>query len=112
MTAANRRFLSAGLVVAVLLAAGLGFYFIDGRTREAAKPAAKGPQAVLISAATVQPRTLEIYEDVVGTLENVIDPTVGAEVAGRVTRVMGFTGEKVKKGEPLFPKIPTESSRA
>ena len=26
-----------------------------------------------------------------------IDPTVGAEVAGRVTRVAGFTGKKVKK---------------
>ena len=47
----------------------------------------------------MQPRTLEIYEEVVGTIENVIDPTVGAEVAGRVTRVTGFTGKKVKKGE-------------
>ena len=40
---------------------------------------------MLITAAVVQPRTLEIYEEVVGTIENVIDPTVGAEVAGRVT---------------------------
>ena len=49
----------------------------------------------------MQPRTLEIYEDVVGTIENVIDPTIGAEVAGRVTRVLGFTGKKVAKGELL-----------
>jgi membrane fusion protein, multidrug efflux system len=101
MTAANRRFLSAGLVVAVLAAIGLGAYFVDGRTREASKGAAKGPQAVLISAAPVQPRSLEVYEEVVGTIENVIDPTIGAEVAGRVTRVMGFTGKKVAKGELL-----------
>jgi len=101
MTAANRRFLSAGLIVAVLVAIGLGAYFVDGRTREAGKAVSKGPQAVLISAAPVQPRSLEVYEDVVGTLENVIDPTIGAEVAGRVTRVMGFTGKKVTKGELL-----------
>jgi RND family efflux transporter MFP subunit len=101
MTAANRRALSAGLVLAVLLAAGLGTYFLNGRTREAAKAEKKGPQAVLISAATAQPRALEIYEDVVGTLENVIDPTIGAEVAGRVTRVLGFTGKKVARGELL-----------
>ena len=44
---------------------------------------------------------LEIYEEVVGTIENVIDPTVGAEVGGRVTRVTGFTGKKVAKGELL-----------
>jgi RND family efflux transporter MFP subunit len=47
----------------------------------------------------VQARTLELYEEVVGTIENVIDPTIGAEVAGRVTRVAGFTGKKVAKGE-------------
>ncbi len=56
---------------------------------------------MLISAAEVQPRTLEIYEDVVGSLENVVDPKIAAEVAGRVTQVLGFTGKKVKRGELL-----------
>jgi len=101
MTSSNRRLLSAGTVVA-LLAAGLGTYFVtDGRAKDAGKAAAKGQPAVLITATVVQPRSLEIYEDVVGTLENVADPTVGAEVAGRVTRVFGFTGKKVAKGELL-----------
>jgi RND family efflux transporter MFP subunit len=81
----------------------LGAYFFagDGRAaRKAEKSAAKGgPQAVLITSAVVQARTLEVYEEVVGTIENVIDPTIGAEVAGRVTRVAGFTGKKVRKGE-------------
>ena len=78
------------------------FYAADGRAarKEIAKPAAKAAgQAVLITTAPVTPRTLEIYEEVLGTVENVIDPTIGAEVAGRVTRVTGFTGKKVKKGE-------------
>jgi len=102
MTTATRRLALFGLVV-VVLAAGVGAYFFagDGRAarKEAAKGAAKGPQAVLITSAVVQARTLEIYEEVVGTIENVIDPTIGAEVAGRVTRVAGFTGKKVAKGE-------------
>jgi RND family efflux transporter MFP subunit len=103
MTTATRRLALFGLVV-IVLAAGVGAYFFagDGRAarKESAKGAAKGgPQAVLITSAVVQARTLELYEEVVGTIENVIDPTIGAEVAGRVTRVAGFTGKKVAKGE-------------
>jgi len=103
MTASSRRFALAGAVLALLAAVGLASYFVaaDGRPKEAGKGAGKGSQAVLISAAVVQPRALEIYEEVIGTLENIIDPTVGAEVAGRVTRVLGFTGKKVVKGEVL-----------
>jgi membrane fusion protein (multidrug efflux system) len=103
MTQSNRRRLAvAGFGLAVLAAAGLGTYFIaDGRPREAGKGAGKARAAVLVTAALVQPRPLEVYEDVVGTIENVVDPTVGAEVAGRVTRVNGFTGKKVAKGELL-----------
>jgi len=71
-----------------------------GREAESARKAA-GPPAVLITTTMVQPRTLEVYEQVVGSLENVIDPTIGAEVAGRVTRVFGFTGKKVKRGDLL-----------
>ena len=104
MTAASRRRVAVlAAVIAVVAAAGLGSYLVaDGRTaKEGGKATGKARAAVLVTTAVVQPRTLEIYEDVVATLENVIDPTVGAEVAGRVTRVTGFTGKKVKRGEPL-----------
>jgi RND family efflux transporter MFP subunit len=107
MTTATRR-LALFCLSIVVLAAAVGAYFFAGDGRAARKEskaesakAGKGPQAVLITAAVVQPRTLEIHEEVVGTIENVIDPTVGAEVAGRVTRVAGFTGKKVAKGELL-----------
>jgi RND family efflux transporter MFP subunit len=109
MTAASRRrvFVLAA-VVAALGAAGLGSYLVvaDGRTAKSAKEGAKSPgkggaRAVLVSTTEVQPRTLEIYEDVVGSLENVMDPKIAAEVAGRVTQVLGFTGKKVKRGELL-----------
>jgi membrane fusion protein, multidrug efflux system len=110
MTASSRRRVFAlAVLVGVAAALGLGSYLIvaDGRTAKSAKEAAKSPgkgggaRAVLISAADVQPRTLEIYEDVVGSLENVMDPKIAAEVAGRVTQVLGFTGKKVKRGELL-----------
>jgi RND family efflux transporter MFP subunit len=104
MTTATRRIAILGLAVALVAGAVIAAYFYAADGRAARKPekgAAKGPQAVLITAAVVEPRTLEIYEEVVGTIENVIDPTVGAEVAGRVTRVAGFTGKKVKKGEVI-----------
>jgi membrane fusion protein (multidrug efflux system) len=103
MTQSGRRRLAVlGFSLAALGAVGLGIYFVaDGRVREAAKGPGKARAAVLVTTALVQPRPLEIYEDVVGTIENVVDPTVGAEVAGRVTRVNGFTGKKVAKGELL-----------
>lgn len=106
MTTSTRRLTLAAAIVALLAAAGLGTYIVaDGRTsKEAKAPAAKGAaqaRAVLIAAARAQPRTLEVYEEVVGSLENAIDPKIGAEVAGRVTRVLGFVGMKAKRGELL-----------
>jgi RND family efflux transporter MFP subunit len=107
VTAATRRNLVLVAVLAVVLAVvGLGSFLVaDGRTaKEGAKKPGKGAaaaRAVLISATQVQPRTLEIFEDVVGSLENVVDPKIAAEVAGRVTQVLGFTGKRVKKGELL-----------
>ena len=103
MTTATRRLAIFGISI-VVIAAAVGAYFFAGDGRAARKDAGKAgksQQGVLITSAVVQPRVLEIYEEVVGTIENVIDPTVGAEVAGRVTRVTGFTGKKVTKGELL-----------
>jgi RND family efflux transporter MFP subunit len=107
VTASARRNLVLTAIAAVIAAVvGLGMLIVaDGRTaKDGAKGSGKstaGARAVLISAAEVRPRTLEIYEDVVGSLENVMDPKIAAEVAGRVTRVLAFTGKKVKRGELL-----------
>lgn len=60
-----------------------------------------GPPVSLVTAVVVQPRDLEVTENVVGSLENVVDPSLGAEVAGRIVRVLAFTGKKVAKGELL-----------
>ena len=84
------------LAVAALLA---GIAACGGEADSAKRPS--GPAATLVTAMVVQPRDLEVIEDVVGSLENVIDPSLGAEVAGRVVRVLAFTGKKVAKGELL-----------
>ena len=103
MTRATRRIFTAGAIALALGVVAVGTYFVaDGRTRDGAgKSAGKARAAVLVTTTTVQPRALEVYEEVVGTLENVVDPTVGAEVAGRITRVHGFTGKKVSRGDLL-----------
>jgi len=105
MTIATRRLAIVGLSVA-LLAAAVGAYFFagDGGAKESRNPQARkagAARAVLVNTAVAQPVTLEVYEQVVGSLENVMDPKISAEVAGRVTRVLGFTGKKVKRDELL-----------
>ena len=105
MTTATRRIAILGLVAAVLGAALAAYLFSgDGRAnqaRKAEKSKSGAARSVLIGTVVVQPRALEVYEEVVGSLENVMDPKIAAEVAGRVTRVLAFTGKKVKQGELL-----------
>ena len=105
MTTATRRIAILGLLAAVLGAAIAAYLFSgDGRANQARKAAtskAGASRAVLIGTTVAQKHTLEIYEEVVGSLENAMDPKISAEVAGRVTRVLAFTGKKVKRGELL-----------
>ena len=105
MTSATRRIAILGLVAAVLGAAVAAYLFSgDGRAnqaRKAERSKSGAARSVLIGTVVVQPRALEVYEEVVGSLENVMDPKIAAEVAGRVTRVLAFTGKKVKQGELL-----------
>jgi membrane fusion protein (multidrug efflux system) len=60
-----------------------------------------GPPATLITVTEAQRVRLEFTEESVGTLENFIDPKIGAEVAGRVVRVLGYVGKTVKQGDLL-----------
>lgn len=104
MTSSRRKLLAFAGALVLAAGAGLGIYFgANGSAAKSATSEAKraGPRPVLIVAVTIEPRTLEIHEEVVGSLENVVDPKIGAEVAGRITRVLGFTGKKVKQGDLL-----------
>ncbi len=94
MAVVRKMLLAVLAALATALATGCG-----DDAKSAKRPA--GPPPAPISSIVVQPRDLEIIEHVVGSLENVVDPSIGAEVAGRVVRVLAFTGKKVKRGELL-----------
>jgi membrane fusion protein, multidrug efflux system len=68
----------------------------------------RGPSSTLITVANAETILLEVREETVGTLEGLIDPTVSAEVAGRVLRVEARPGQRVKKGDVLVILDPTE----
>ena len=66
---------------------------------EEKKPA--GPPPALITVTQARVGAMEIAETTLGTLEAVADPKIGAEVAGKVVRVLAGTGRAVRKGELL-----------
>jgi membrane fusion protein (multidrug efflux system) len=70
----------------------------------------KEPPATIISTTAAQAVTLELREEAIGTLEGLVDPTVAAEVAARVVRVLVHPGQQVKKGEPLVQLDATDFS--
>jgi len=67
-----------------------------------------GPPATLITVTKAELRPLEITEEAVGTLENLVDPKIAAEVAGRIVRVNGSVGRQVKKGEVIAEIDPAD----
>ena len=90
----KRLSLAVAVAASAALAAGCGDNKADTKKQA-------GPPATLVSVAKAEARTLEVVEDSVGSLENFMDPKVGAEVAGRVVSVQGFVGKKVKRGDLL-----------
>ncbi|GAB4168884.1 MAG: efflux RND transporter periplasmic adaptor subunit [Rhodocyclaceae bacterium] len=66
----------------------------DGKKTSTAPP-------TLITVTRAGTGTIEVGEQTLGTLEAVLDPKVGAEVAGRVLRMLVEAGKAVKKGELL-----------
>jgi membrane fusion protein (multidrug efflux system) len=84
-----------------LASAGLVMLTSCGDSSKADGKKQAGPPPTLVTAAEAEVRPIEITEHSVGVLENFMDPKVGAEVAGRVVSVQGFTGKKVRKGDLL-----------
>ena len=71
-------------------------------------PEAKGAPATLITTSTVKTTALEISERTLGTLTAVKDPTISAEVAGKVIKITVRTGEPVKKDQVLARIDPSD----
>jgi membrane fusion protein, multidrug efflux system len=86
-------------LLALLLPAWLPVAGCGQATDSAAKPAAQ--KRTLITVAEAKQTRFEIIEETVGTVESPINPTVMAEVPGRVTRVTARAGAAVRQGELL-----------
>jgi RND family efflux transporter MFP subunit len=91
----------------VTLAAALLLVACGGeKAPEAKRPA--GPPSTPVTVAQAQARNIEVVEEVVGSVENVVDPRLAAEVAGRVTRVTVDVGKRVRKGDVLAEIDPVD----
>jgi RND family efflux transporter MFP subunit len=60
-----------------------------------------GPPPTLITTTLAKAGAMEITEETLGTLEALIDPKIGAEVAGKVVQVLAGAGKAVRKGDLL-----------
>lgn len=61
----------------------------------------KGPPPALITVTQVSQGEFEVVEETLGTLEALTDPKIGAEVAGRIDKVLVRAGQAVKAGTLL-----------
>ncbi len=84
-------------LVIALLATGL-LVACDKKPEE---KKAGGPPPTLITTTTAQSAPFEVLEETVGTLEALNDPKIGAEVAGRVEKVLVTAGSRVARGQVL-----------
>lgn len=94
-------YFSKNLVSSVLIASLLVTILAACGKKEAEQDAKKKSQATLINTAVAESRHLEIREESIGTLEGLIDPTIAAEAAGRITKIDARPGQVVKKGQAL-----------
>ena len=68
----------------------------------------KGPPPTLITVTEAKAMRLEVTEETLGSLEAVVDPKIGAEVAARVVKVLSRAGDRVKRGQLLALLDPTD----
>jgi membrane fusion protein, multidrug efflux system len=85
----NKLFL---LLAATLLLPGCG-----KKAEEPPRPTVA--PVTLITVTQAQTRRLEIFEQTIGSMESLMDPGVGAEVAAKVVKVFAHAGQEVKKGQ-------------
>jgi multidrug efflux system membrane fusion protein len=98
-----RRFVMIGVLLAVLVGAGLATYFVtDGRAKEGKSGKGKGPLAVPVTVALVQQQTLPVRLHAIGNVEAFSTVAVKARVDGQIVEVNFREGQPVKTGETLF----------
>jgi len=81
-----------------LMAASLALGACERKTEE---KKASGRPPTLITTTQAKAGTMEMAEETLGTLEALIDPKVGAEIAGKVVKIAAGSGKAVRKGDLL-----------
>ncbi|MCB1893162.1 MAG: biotin/lipoyl-binding protein, partial [Rhodocyclaceae bacterium] len=81
-----------------LIAASLALGACERKTEE---KKASGRPPTLITTTQAKAGTMEMAEETLGTLEALIDPKVGAEIAGKVVKIAAGSGKAVRKGDLL-----------
>jgi RND family efflux transporter MFP subunit len=69
--------------------------------KKTAETSEQKSQGTIISTILSSVQSLEIREESLGTLEGLVDPTIAAEVSGKLIQVLAHPGNTVKKGEVL-----------
>jgi RND family efflux transporter MFP subunit len=90
----------------------IGCFALAACTPKAEEKKPAGPPATLITTAKVSARALDITENTLGTLEPLIDPKIGAEVPGRVIKVLTHAGQRVRKGDTMALIDPSDLALA
>jgi membrane fusion protein, multidrug efflux system len=67
--------------------------------KEEEKNQGAASSATLVTVTQSQTRKLEIFEQTIGSMESLVDPGIGAEVAAKVLKVFAHAGQEVKKGQ-------------
>ena len=93
-----------GLLLVVLVGAGLVTYFVtDGGAREGKSAAkGKGAPAIPVTVARVQQQTIPVRLHAIGNVEPYSTVALKARVGGQILEVNFREGQPVKKGEVLF----------
>src|SRR5438132_14015550 len=63
---------------------------------------ASGPEAVPVTVAKVQKKTVPLTVRAIGNVEPILSVTVRSQATGILERVYFAEGQEVKKGDPLF----------
>ncbi len=90
------------------LVLALAFACLLACSKQADDAAKKTVSLPLITVTQADAQNLEIREESIGTVEGLIDPNIGAEVNGRIIKLMTRVGEPVRKGQALLAIDPTD----
>ncbi len=86
------------IIPIILIAATLALGACERKVEEK-KSAGRPP--TLITTTQARAGTLEVTEETLGTLEALVDPKIGAEIAGKVVKIAASAGKAVRKGDLL-----------